>query len=515
MPHHLSILVWLPAAAALGLVAVSSHRTRLIRASAVAGAVSTLAVALPLWFAYQPRASEWQFVEHLDIVRPLGMSYALGLDGLSLSLVLLTTVIAAATLLSLSASAEDRLKHRCVAVLLLEAALLGAFLALDLLLWSACITIALAAMWRLTRADDDAAEPSKGLTLGLAAAGGLLLAALATMSGAFRAASGAFSFDLRALQQAGLAAPAQLGSFAALVLGFAAAAGAFVVHARSIERRAAATLPASWVCAIVVLNLAAYAFLRVSFPVLPDASRRVGPAVGAMFLAAGFAAAIAAIGQTRWTRVIVFASLGQICLAVAGVFTLTPAGLTAGIVHQIAHGLALAALLVAARGSDAASVAGRRMLPALLSLAAALQLASLPVSGGFVGSRLIVEGAWPVSRVTAVLASVAMLLVAAGVLAGARRIFVERGTALFPSGARGASAWIAAVLLAASIGLGAYASPLLWRVETAVARVVLRVSPQFAADVADCLSQPPPTPEQTGLPAGMVMAAPCEEGKKP
>jgi NADH-quinone oxidoreductase subunit M len=206
-----------------------------------------------------------------------------------------------------------------------------------------------------------------------------------------------------------------------------------------------------------------------------------------------------------------------------GALALTPEGLTGSMVHQVTQGISVAALFLLGgaiydRASPwpAAGRAGSRPLATVLFVVAALAFACLPFSSGFVGARLIVRGVWPVGMVAGAVAVGGLLLSAGCLLWLVARTL--RGTTgqLVPALAgvvRARDLAVALPIVAVAIWIGLHPAPLLWRLETAVARVVMRVSPQYAPQVADCLSAPPtPTvPDPSGLPAGMVLAAPCAD----
>jgi NADH-quinone oxidoreductase subunit M len=153
-------------------------------------------------------------------------------------------------------------------------------------------------------------------------------------------------------------------------------------------------------------------------------------------------------------------------------------------------------------------------LIAALWLLMTLSLAGVPKLSGFVGTSLIVEGIWSVNRVWSVVAVTGMVLSGLALLWLFSRTMLGElrspaGDALKDLRLREAVVFVPLVLFAVWVGFRP--APLLARVETSVARIVLRVSPQFASEVADCLAQPVPPPAD-GLLPGMVLAAPCADG---
>ncbi len=236
-------------------------------------------------------------------------------------------------------------------------------------------------------------------------------------------------------------------------------------------------------------------------------------------------AAVAAFAQTSWTRVLAYASLSHLCLVMLGAFALTPDGLTGSAVHQINHGISIAALFLVAglvadrvQGAALADYGGllnAMPLVAAVSLLMTLSLMGVPKLNGFVGMRLIVESVWSDNRVWSVVAMAGMVLSGVALLWLFSRTMLgelRSPAAGAPKDLRASEALVFVPLVALVVWVGLRPAPLLARVETSVARIVLRVSPQFAPQVSDCLTQPPPPPVDTALPAGMVLAAPCADG---
>jgi NADH-quinone oxidoreductase subunit M len=226
-------------------------------------------------------------------------------------------------------------------------------------------------------------------------------------------------------------------------------------------------------------------------------------------------AAIAALRRTDFRTAVFWIGACHLSLIVAGVFAATPDAITGSLVHLLAHTLAIASLLVTAgvvvAETSERSGAEAPAIPAGFA-AFAVVMAGVVVSGGLTGSRLIVAG---LSQFGAGAKGAAGLAVVASAIALV--LAVRRG---LTGGARPAAIGIdvrpiaaIAPLAALSVLIAVHPAPLLARLETSVARVVMRVSPQYAPQVADCLNQPvPPPPPDSGLPAGMMLAAPCTDG---
>jgi NADH-quinone oxidoreductase subunit M len=524
--HLLSIVALVPVVGALALVPVGRAHARVLRMIACAATAIACAASAPLWFRFAPRGEQWQFAERLALMPSIGASYAVGIDGLSLLLVLLTTSLCVIAVVASWATVTERLKEYYIAVLLLEAGMLGVYMALDLLLFCLSWTIAAAAMCFLIGIGAAGGRMRAVARIGLIAVGpGLvILAGILAMHVWGQALTGTRTFDLRVFQQLALPAAVQRWVFLAFLAGFGAGlVGLFRWWLGVAANGRAVAVPI--LLAAVFLQTGTYGFFRLSLPLLPDASRAFAPAIVALSAIGIVYGAVAAFRQANWTRVLAYASLSHLCLVVLGAFALTPAGLTGSAVHQINHGAAIAALflvagLLAERGQVAALAEYGGLFNAMPLVAAVwmfmtLSLVGVPKLAGFVGTRLIVEGIWPVSRVWSVVAVSGMVLSGVALFWLFSRTMLGElrspaGVVLEDLRLREAVVFVPLVLFAVWVGLSP--APLLATVETSVARVVVRVSPQYTPQVADCLQQSTPPPADPGLPAGIVLMAPCADG---
>lgn len=573
--HLLSIVLFTPLVGALvlwgsGFAGARNRRPFVDIVGCLTTALTVLASA-PLWWRFQVRGEQWQFTERLPLVPSLGLNYAVGVDGFALVLVLLTTVLgAAAAIASWTVTFDDAagdtprnppggqavaresagfdmtaaagpavtsdargpaivspgMTAHYGALLVLEAAMLGVYISLDLVgfvvFW---FVAALAICYLCGSVETSSGRSRRGRRfVDIAVIPSLvLMAAMVTLHVQGRSLIGIPTFDLRNFQQVTPPVDVQHWLFAMFLVAFAATlAGVFrwwlsLAASRSV-------LPVSVVLAAVFLKMGTYGFVRLTLPLLPDATRTFAPVLVAVAALGILFGAVAALAQPNWTRVLAYATLSHICLVLLGTFALTPDGVTGGIVHQVNHGVSIAALLflagvVAARGrgtslADYGGLLTTMPVVAALWLLSTLSLVAVPKLSGFVGTRLIIEGSWSAHPAWSVVAIAGLGVSAIALLWLFARTML--GELRSPSGnnirdLRLREAIVIVPLAAFVIWAGYKPATLLATVETSVARVVMRVSPQFAPEVSGCLSAPPP-PEQTGLPAGMVMAAPCVEG---
>ena len=494
----LFLLIALPLVGAVAVLAVPSGRAHLVRGLATLAALLPIAIAMLLWFAFEPRGAQWQFSQQVDLGVPSGVRYAVGLDGLSLMLAVLTTAVVA---VAIACGPAEPARRWAASLLLLEAGALGAFVSLDVLQMFVFWQLAVVALVVMIAAS----EPRRiaVLSMAIAIAGGvLMLAGVLVLRADYQALASISTFDIRAYHLASLPRAAQSRVFLLLALAFAAPlALALVQLATDLHRRS------SWLLALVtsavVVKLGAFGFLRVLMPVVPEVTRAIAPALVLVGLvSAAIVACVTVRAPARLALCLV--GIGQLAVATAGMFAATPEALTGAMVHLFAHGIAIAALFaIALRPGSGGQAAATYVSPGLVAAAA--------IAGGFTGARLIAAGLLPFGRTTVAASILANVVTAAALIVVARRSSSAGSAGDSESSAVNLAA--VAPLIALSVAMAVYPAPLLARLETSVARLVMRVSPEYSTQVADCLNQPvPPPPQNSGLPGGMMLAAPCADG---
>ena len=518
MSLFLSIVIALPALGALALMPEWPGRARAARALAGVASLGAVLAALALWTGFEPRGDEWQATTRLAIVPAVGAAYSAGIDGLSLILILLTVIGGAVMAWPwFGAAADSETRPALVPVLVLETALLAAFASLDLLMltlaWMLAVGAALVLMRRAGARRSTLLPMLAAAVLGAAA----LAAVAVSLHGHYLALSSVANFDLRPLQRLTLPAGLQ----ASLLAGCAVVISAtFLVGATLAHQPGLRGIPL--IAALGLFNLGNYLGLRIVMPILPDAVRAVAPAVVPALVALSLAAVVAAFIRLEWRPATALASAGYATVALLAAWTRTPDSLTASVLFLVALSLAMPVLAVfgaypsppvAVGEPPPPSAIARTRFAAALFVLALLTLAGFPGAGGFVALRLFAEGAWHVNRTTAILGSAAAVL-AAGSLALLFLRAITSDLAITASHLRRRHLIPLAALVALAVGIGLHPNPLQSRLETSVARIVMRVSPEYAAEVADCLKPRAPAapPPDSGLPAGMAIAAPCEDG---
>jgi len=503
MAHLLSLVVAAPAAGALILAVLPGSRTALVRIVTCAAPALALLLALPLWFSFQPRGAQWQFIEHIQ-ADGAGWPYLAGVDGFAVALVLLTSVIGVVAALLLTREPPGRARAWGIAVLVLDAGVLGALVSLDLrqmfVFWQIAV-LALVAMAMLS-----GARRVAFVAIALAVAGAAaMLSGLLALGEQYQSLATVASFDVRAFQTMPVRWPLQMQAFVLLALACLAPFVLLALYVWSEGRavaRGGGESAAGLLASTALAALAIFGFFRVVLPVMPQATRT---SATAMVIAGGVSAALAVVAAAlpRARTAVYWIGLAQALLAIVGLFAATPNALTGAAVQLIAASLAVAALAPIAAGREASDTAVPRIN------AVAIVVALVAIAAGFSGGRLLASGLAPLGQV----ASYAALLVSGASALVLASQGLRRSTGLMNTGRAGVlDLAIAAPSIGLLLAIAIHPAPLLARLETSVARVIVRVSPEYASQVADCLNQPaPPPPADSGLPAGMMLAAPCTD----
>jgi NADH-quinone oxidoreductase subunit M len=348
--HLLSLVLSTPLAGALVVFGMRRTHARAARAFASFFAMAGWLLSLPLWFRYDPAGPTWQFTERLDLLPGIGAAYSLGADGYSISLVLLTTLVVAGVFLASSRVAAERANEDAAAMLLLEAGLLGVFVATDTLLYFLSSIVALLTATALVRKWTGAAGGSavRVLTLHMGLAAVALLAGVLLLSLHARDATGVLTFDMARLLERTLPPERQKLVFLAWFVSFATLAGLFPLQSWLPAAGGRAPAGGLVLMTVALVQLGAYGFMRLSLPLLPDATRAYAPLATGIAVASLLVSVGLAFRQREWRRVVALMSAAGMAAVLAAMFRLTPGAMMAGILQQANQMIAFAAFLFVA-----------------------------------------------------------------------------------------------------------------------------------------------------------------------
>jgi NADH-quinone oxidoreductase subunit M len=526
--HLLSIVLFTPLVGALALLFVNRRQEQLTRWIANAFGALGLLVALPLWVRYDPQNPAWQFTERGDWIPSIGASYYLGVDGFSMLLVLLTALMGSIAILSSWTAITERVKEYYVCMLLLQTGMLGVFVTLDFLLFFLFWEVMLVPMYFLIGIWGGGRRLYSAIKFFLYTVFGsvVLLLGILTLYFYNHDVTGTYTFDITQFQQLTIPLERQTWIFLAFFLGFAIKVPLFPFHTWLPDAHTDAPTAGSVLLAAVLLKMGTYGFIRFSLPILPEASRAFVPLMVALSIVGIVYGALLALAQTDWKRLVAYSSVSHMAMVTLGIFALTPVGLTGSIVQQINHGITTGALFLIVgivyerrHTREIAEYGGlSKVMPVFAAVFLVMTMASigLPSLNGFIGEVLILLGVFVVNKTWAAIAASGIVLGAAYMLWLYQRTMFGRvdnpaNRSLRDLNGRELAMFLPLIALAVWIGL--YPSPLLRRLETSVARVVVRVNAAYGPALAKCLN---PSAAPVSAPLGFSAAPPsCGDAATP
>jgi NADH-quinone oxidoreductase subunit M len=404
--HLLSVLVFLPAAGAALLLLFPRALTRQARGFALLVAILDCLLSLPLWWRFEIAAKGFQFRERMEWIPPLGITYSLGIDGIALVLVLLTTILTPVALLFSLTHVEKEVRGFSIAFLLLETGMLGSLVALDLALFYVFWEVMLVPMYFIIGIWGGTRRIYAAMKFFLFTMAGSLLMFLAILYIAIRhqTATGQWSFALEDLYRLSFTGSTETLLFLAFALAFAIKVPVFPLHTWLPDAHTEAPTAGSIILAGVLLKLGVYGYLRFALPLFPDAALRFAPWLGVLGVIGVVYGAFVAYAQHDMKRLVAYSSVSHLGLVVIGVGAFTTISLQGSILQMVNHGLSTGALFLLVgvlyerrhtREIDAyGGIAGVVPVTTALFLIATLSSIGLPGLNGFVGEFLILVGTW-------------------------------------------------------------------------------------------------------------------------
>jgi NADH-quinone oxidoreductase subunit M len=420
----LSALILGPLAAALALAFLRSDRA--LRAATLVFTLVFAALSLPLYPRFDPDTAAFQFVEHARWIPWLNVHYTLGIDGISLLLVLLTTLLMPLCVLASWHHIRTRVKEFMICLLVMEGAMVGVFCALDFVLffvfWEAML-IPMALLIGIWGGPRRVYAALKFFIYTMAGSVLLLVALIALYL-----ETG--SFHIPDLMGQPYSTSFQLWVFLAFALSFAIKVPMFPFHTWLPAAHVEAPTAGSVLLASVLLKMGTYGFLRFCLPITPHATHALAPILLGLSVVAILYGGFTALAQTDLKKLVAYSSVAHMGFATLGIFVLNPAGLEGSLLVMINHGIATGALFIAVgivyerlhtRDLDQAAGLGRH-LPVFATFLGVFCLSSLafPGTNSFIGEFLVLTGGFTWARQLAQPWSlVLMILVLPGVVLAA------------------------------------------------------------------------------------------------
>jgi NADH-quinone oxidoreductase subunit M len=432
----LTLVVFLPAIGAVLLLLFPESAAREAKWFAFAVSVVELAVSIPLWTRFDVSAAGFQFTEKAAWIPSLGISYSLGIDGISLVLILLTTILTPVSLLFSVTHVQKSVRAFSIAFLVLETGMIGSLAALDLALFYVYWEVMLVPMYFIIGIWGGARRIYAAMKFFLFTMAGSLLMFLAILFLAVRhrALTGEWSFLLADLARLDLPGATQGLLFFAFALAFAIKVPVFPLHTWLPDAHTEAPTAGSIILAGVLLKLGVYGYLRFALPLFPDAAMRYAPWLGLLGVVGVIYGAFVAYAQKDMKRLVAYSSVSHLGLVVVGIGAFTSTALSGAILQMVNHGLSTGALFLLVgvlyerrhtrEISAYGGIAGVVPVTTALFLVATLSSIGLPGLNGFVGEFLILVGTWTSPhRWWSVAAATGVILSAVYMLSLVQRVF--------------------------------------------------------------------------------------------
>jgi len=403
----LSLIVFLPLLGAVLLLLIGNRdgsKDALIRNVALGVSLVTFAATLALWAGFTPGTADFQFVERYSWIPAFGIEYYLGVDGISLMLVVLTGFLTPLALLSSWANIERKVKEFSIFMLLLETGMLGVFLSLDLFLfyvfWDAMLIpmYFLIGIWGY----DQRVYAAVKFLLYTMAGSVLMLIAIIALAVMHKTATGAYSFDLLKLYGLNIDPSAQTWLFLAFALAFAIKVPLFPLHTWLPDAHVQAPTAGSVILAGVLLKMGTYGLVRFAFPLFPEAAVICAPWLGFLAVAGIVYGALVAMVQPDMKKLVAYSSVSHLGFVVLGISSMNVEGMQGAVYQMLAHGVSTGGLfIIVGMLSDRrhtrliAEFGGlKSVMPKLVAAFLIITLSSIGLPGlnGFVGEFLTILG---------------------------------------------------------------------------------------------------------------------------
>ena len=431
----LSVITFLPLTGVLFLMLIRGNAD-LIAANSrlVALWVSgfTFLLSLYLYFGFDPNIAGYQFEERADWIAGTGISYHLGIDGISMPFILLATFLTPLSILASWKAITHRVRDYMIAFLVLEVMMVGMFASLDMLMFYLFFEGVLIPMFIIIGVWGGAERIYAAFKFFLYTLLGSVLM-LVCMLVMYQITS---TTDIPALAEFAFSPQLQFWLFLGFFASFAVKVPMWPVHTWLPDAHVQAPTAGSMILAGVLLKMGGYGFLRFSLPMFPDASEYFAPFIFVLSVVAVIYTSLVALAQSDMKKLIAYSSVAHMGFVTIGIFTLTEQGIAGAMFQMISHGLVSAALFFCVgvvydrlHTREISAYGGVvDAMPRYAAFFMFMMLASvgLPGTSGFVGEMLVLVGAWEASRWVAFFAATGLILGACYMLWLYRRVVFGR-----------------------------------------------------------------------------------------
>ncbi|MFB0508803.1 MAG: NADH-quinone oxidoreductase subunit M [Thermodesulfobacteriota bacterium] len=429
LDHFLTTIVFLPIVGAIILLLINKEKHSAIRIVALVFSLAEFVISLPLFFLFDPKIVGMQFVEKARWIPEYGITYHLGIDGISLLLVLLTTFLTVLCILSSWSAITVRVKEYMISFLFLETGMVGAFVALDLVLFYVFWEVMLIPMYLLIGVWGD---PRRRIYAAVKffiytmAGSVLMLIAILVLYFINLRSTGAATFDVLELYKTVIPVGTQYWLFAAFAVAFAIKVPMFPFHTWLPDAHTEAPTAGSVILAGVLLKMGTYGFIRFAMPLFPKAAMAFLPLICVLAIIGIIYGALVSMMQVDLKRLVAFSSVSHLGYVMLGMFALNMQGVEGSIYQMLNHGVStgslflLVGMIYERRHTRMIADFGglSKVMPvfAVIFMIVTLSSIGLPGTNGFVGEFLILLGAFRSRTAYGVVAATGVILGAAYML---------------------------------------------------------------------------------------------------
>ncbi len=551
----MGLLGWitlLPLGGAILVMLVPREEEAIHRGLGLLTAIVTFALSLPMLLGFDAGQAGFQMEVDQSWIAPLGIHFHLGVDGISLWLVMLTTFLMPLTLLSPQAIGirNIRVREFTAAMLILETGMIGAFLALDLFVFYVFWELMLIPMYFIIGiwGGERRLYASIKFVLYTLVGSLLMLVAILFLYAQWHAATGTSTFDYTQLSHLTLPASAQMFCFVAFALAFAIKVPIFPLHTWLPDAHVEAPTGGSVILAGVLLKFGTYGFLRFALPLFPLAAAQAAPVIVILAVIGIVYGALMAYVQDDAKKLVAYSSVSHLGFVVLGIFTLNPTGIQGGIYQMLAHGISTGGLFFAVgllydrrhtrKLSDFGGLWAKTPVFAALFLAILLASVGLPGLCGFVGEFLVLIGTFtanktwaaehmigffPAPKLMGAIAATAVILSAMYLLTMYQKLMfgpLDKPENKSVRDIHGRETWVFAIVVAAALVMGLAPQPILDRSAKSVDAFVAnyrdrlqesRRAPDAPAHVYPSLTAPAAPPPAPAPPPPLPPPPPAPE----
>ena len=489
----LTIVTFLPLFGAIILLFINGEKQERIKRVALAIAVIDFIISLPLFILFKSDTSEFQFVQNVPWIKEFGISYHVGIDGISLFLFLLTSFLSLICILA-SWNIKDRIKEYMIAMLILQTGMLGVFISLDLFLFYTFWELMLIPMYLIIGVWGGPRRIYATIKFFVYTMAGsvLMLVAIIFLYFMHHKATGEYTFDLLKIYNLDIPLGAQFWLFLAFFFAFAIKVPMFPFHTWLPDAHVEAPTAGSVILAGVLLKMGTYGFVRFSLPLFPYASHQFVPLITWLAVAGIIYGALVAMVQEDLKKLVAYSSVSHLGFVILGIFVFNVQGMEGGILQMINHGLSTGALFLIVGMlyerrhtrmiADYGGVTKKMPILAVFFMVATLSSIGLPGLNGFVGEFLVLLGTFKSNVLLAVIATTGVILSACYMLWMFQRVMFNKITNPENNKLKDINKRELALLLPITIlifWIGIYPKPILSRMDASVNHLLTQVDEKY------------------------------------